>query len=188
MRIIFLDVDGVINSDETEDRYCGWIGIDSTLVKKLRIIYDKSNEVEETRIVISSSWRYEKIRKHYQSDGSYDYLLSRLKEEDMEVIGNTPMDKQSGWHRGREILSWLEETDIDVSTFVILDDEKFDFLEEGINLEKNLVITRSFEDEGLTDKSVDRALKILNGEELNTNIFGDKIDDNIPETASDFTK
>ena len=58
MRIIFLDVDGVLNNSETTDRYCGWIGIDTKLVFNLKTLYDKSNMEEETKVVITSSWRY----------------------------------------------------------------------------------------------------------------------------------
>ena len=170
MRIIFLDVDGVLNNDETEDRYCGWTGIDPKLVDKLKILYDKSNEIEETKIVISSSWRYEKIRKDSLVDGSFDYLLDKLTEKGMEVVGLTPEDKKSGWHRGREILVWLEENkeSKNVTTFVILDDESFDFYEEDINLKDYFVQTSFYKDPeyhgGLSDNHIERALRILNGD------------------------
>lgn len=163
MRIIFLDVDGVLNNEETTDRYQGWIGIDPLLVDKLKEIYNDSNKKEETRIVITSSWRYEKIKKFALVDGSYDYLLGRLKDAGLEVIGCTDMDKQSGWYRGREINKWLEDNkDKNVSTFVILDDEFFDF--EIRNLLCNLVRINSVL--GIIQADIDRALKILNGEEV----------------------
>lgn len=167
MRIIFLDVDGVLNNDETTDRYCGFVGIDPKLVEKLKWIYDISDKEEETRIVVSSSWRYDKIKKEFTSDGCYDYLLDRLKEADMEVIGMTPMHPKSGWHRGAEILQWLKENkeEMKVSSFVILDDEFFDFLDKDINLGKNLARC-SYYDQGLTYKKCNRALKILRGEDV----------------------
>ncbi len=163
MRIIFLDVDGVLNNDKTEDRYQGFTGIDQQNVDTLKKLYDKSNEEEITRIVVSSSWRYEMVKKYSKADGSYEYLLKRLNDSGMEVIDYTPMSPISGWHRSDEIEAWLSDnkTKFEVSTYVILDDESFDFRDKG--LDTKFVWTDG--EYGLTDKDIDRGLEILRGGE-----------------------
>ena len=170
MRIIFLDVDGVLNNNYTTDRYNGFIGIDQKLVDRLKILYDKSNEEEETRIVVSSSWRYDKIRKDYISDGCYDYLKKRL--GDMEVIGETP-DLKRGWSRASEVKAWLEKfrEKFNVKSFVILDDEQFDFAEQGLSKYTILTNFRI----GLTQADAENALLILQGKEKKK-LWADLID------------
>lgn len=163
MRIIFLDVDGVLNNAETEDRYQGCVGIDQQNVDTLKRLYDKSNEEEITRIVVSSSWRYEMVKKYSKADGSYEYLLKRLNDSGMEVIDYTPMSPISGWHRTDEIEAWISDnkTKFEISTYVILDDESFDFRDKG--LDTKFVWTN--EKYGLIDEDIDRGLEILRGGE-----------------------
>ena len=57
MRIIFLDVDGVLNSALTKDRYKGMIGLDERFIGNLSGLVMKSSIKDETKIVLSSSWR-----------------------------------------------------------------------------------------------------------------------------------
>ena len=160
MRIIFLDVDGVLNNDVTEDRYQGWVGIDPVLVDNLKEIYDKSNESEETKIVVSTSWRYEIIRKGSYQDGSYDYLLKRLNEKGMVVLDMTPMDMYNGSYRGREIFAWLllNKEKYGVTHYVILDDEAFDFYKYSDWAKRFVQISSEF---GLTKTDALKAIQIL---------------------------
>ena len=191
MRLIFLDIDGVLNDDDTEDRFNKFIGIDPKYVNNLKTLYDTSNEEETTRVVISSSWRMEKIKKDSIADGSFEYLLKRLNEVGIEVIGITPQNELSSWYRGREIQEYMDifykqgisglypPQEEPISTFVILDDEDFEFSECGF--EKNLVLTcfyhedGSFDEAGLNGKSVERALKILRGEEVESYLVGGNV-------------
>lgn len=162
MRIIFLDVDGVLNNSSTTDKFCEWVGIDPVLVDVLKEIYDESDKEEETRIVVSSSWRYDLINKYYSSDGSYTYLKNRLSEKGMEVIDCTPEDKISGSYRGREILTWLEDNKkkYNVTGWVILDDEEFNFNQ---NYETKIRFVQTWYCDGLTIDMKDRILDILRG-------------------------
>ena len=52
-----MDVDGVLNCRSTEDRFHGFIGIDDELVRNLSDFVALSNAEEDTRIVVSSTWR-----------------------------------------------------------------------------------------------------------------------------------
>ena len=107
MKVIFLDVDGVLNS--AQDGYSIRLKTDSHL-KLLQYI------VKETgaKIVLSSSWRigFTPASKN---------LLVRFKEYGLELMDCTP--ELSGTCRGDEIRKWLNDTDYTVENFVILDDE-----------------------------------------------------------------
>ena len=56
MRVIFLDCDGVLNCDTTETNIPNtlYIGLDDKLLQNFKELVDKSNEVEETVIVLSA--------------------------------------------------------------------------------------------------------------------------------------
>lgn len=136
MRIIFLDVDGVLNNSKTEDKVCGWTGIDPKLLQNLKYIYDESNKDEETKIIVSSSWKYDEVRAikdaklgYEKADNIYSILVERLNNAGMEVLGYTT-ETRSAWERGEGISKWIEEYNKDhepISNYVILDDEEFDF-------------------------------------------------------------
>ena len=170
MRIIFLDVDGVLNNDDTKERYNGWIGVDKKLLNNLKILYDKLNEKEETKVVITSYWRYEKIRKHHYSDGSYDYLLNLLKDANINVIGETPQDIISGSNRGREIFAWiiLNMHKYKISNYIILDDEEFDF-DKYDDIKSRFIQTNNIN--GLDNTIIEKAIYTMDHTANYLNIF-----------------
>jgi hypothetical protein len=124
LKIIFLDVDGVLNSADffhrirnkiTKDRHVATEHIDPLAVKRLSKIVDATG----AKIVISSVWRYshkpvemQKILGHHGFKG--------------QIIGATARSKESK-SRGKEIDAWLSESGTDrndpVECFVILDDD-----------------------------------------------------------------
>ena len=109
VKILFVDVDGVLNS--AQDGYSIKLSTDSHL-KFLRMIVKSTG----ANIVLSSSWRigFTPASKN---------LLARFKEYGLELMDCTP--ELSGACRGDEIRKWLEEfeTEYDVERFAILDDE-----------------------------------------------------------------
>lgn len=105
MKIIFLDVDGVLNSEQ--DLFSWTIESDKYLIL-LACIVRRTN----AKIVISSSWR---------NCGLLDTLKKRLNDFSMSIYDKT---KDIG-ERGLEIKDWLDSHS-DVESFVILDDEDFD--------------------------------------------------------------
>lgn len=50
MRIIFLDVDGVLNCALTKDRYKGMMGLDDRFIGNLASLVEKRSVKDETRI------------------------------------------------------------------------------------------------------------------------------------------
>ena len=151
MKVIFLDVDGVLNSDEYIDK-----------IKKLNVNTIKSKvsvnkigllkqavDATGARVVLTSSWRYRR-------DGT---LLKGLLLKYGICADSTPfMDNK----RGLEIKKYLSDNP-DVEDFVILDDEVFDSFDE--ELIKHLIKIsdkngRGF-GEGLLPKDVDRIIERL---------------------------
>lgn len=149
--IIFLDVDGVLNRISTHDRTPGgFIGVDDRNLMVLKKM------VEETcaEIVLSSSWKMCWIDDIPDADGQY--LVDRLREYGIEIIGRTPDYPKGGYYRGHEILQWLQENGI--RKFVVLDDDIFpDFREMKIT--RNMVQTSKIY--GIEEKHIRVAKKII---------------------------
>lgn len=153
--IIFLDIDGVLNSDKyfdsIDNKECMnlvdrlMLDIDVSKVKILLEVINKTN----TKIVITSSWRRMKL---------YPYIKERLISMGLPVVGETPFIKG---RRGEEIRSYLLENR--VSNYCIIDDEVFKDYKE---LEDYLVVTDFYED-GLTiDHAEEVVKKLIKKEEM----------------------
>ncbi len=104
MKIIFLDVDGVLNWQGTKDRIGGYIGLCSERIAQLNKITDA---VPEAKIVVSSTWR------HSFAAGVYDDfngLVELLKKRGVTgtIIDLTPK-RFSYVPRGGEIREWIED-------------------------------------------------------------------------------
>ena len=142
MKVIFLDVDGVLNS--AQDGYSIRLSTDSHLRLLQRITKETG-----VKIVRSSSWRigFTTASKN---------LLARFKEYGLELMDCTP--ELSGACRGDEIRKWLEEFEVenDVERFAILDDEA-DMAEFT---ESNLIQTDT--NVGLQKADAVRCIKLLN--------------------------
>lgn len=157
MKIIFLDVDGILNSNDTEDVFRGFIGLDYSGIKLLREIVDATG----AEIVLVSSWKSRWYKDHKElQDNLANYLDARLAEEGLKIMDKT---EGSSFDRGAGIVEWLSEHTVE--SWIVLDDEIFaDYEEYGIM--PHLVKT-SFYDGGLKDKHVELAIKILNkGEKI----------------------
>jgi Swiss Army Knife RNA repair-like protein len=107
-KIIFLDVDGVLNKEASFGPNKTSLVLDPHCCSRFLTL------VEETgaKVVLSSTWRY--------SDDAVQAL------RDMQILNNTHEDWAtpqflSSRPRGHEIASWLEDHP-DITRFVILDD------------------------------------------------------------------
>lgn len=163
-KIIFLDIDGVLNSADYLDhtKHCnGYSDISPKKVKLLKKIVDRTG----AEIVLSSTWRYLGKRKNEPEHPMYTYLTDTLKEYGMEIVDHTPYIEQD---RPREIKAWLDkQSDKDIR-FVSLDDDfpKHKYDEVGIG--DCLVRTSFYEkDGGLRKEHVEKAVEILNWEDWN---------------------
>ena len=155
MKVIFLDIDGVLNTPSSESRCGEYIGIDDEKVEKLKQILDKT----KAEIVLVSTWkkywRKEENLKPLQ-DYSATYLDEKLAKCGLKAVDKT-RDKSDGRYlsRGEGILEYICRNNVE--NYVILDDCQFDY--DGNDLTDNLVKTNKIE--GLTDKQVKVACEIL---------------------------
>lgn len=178
-KIIFLDIDGVLNSMayfsqlRAEGRkYEKYNEIYDVYLKRLAQIYNKT----KASIILSSSWRIlddDSLSKKNQEATSemYNYLEKTLAKYKMYIEGKTPYVHME---RPLEILTWLKDNGMDNSKtrFVSLDDDFSADAYAKYGIEKCLVHTIFFTDDinrgGLQDSHVKKAIEILNGKE---NIF-----------------
>lgn len=152
MKVIFLDIDGVLNEDTTPTRTKSrLIFIDQDKLLRLKRIV----EATQAKIVLSSTWRYDRDDARY--NGDYLELQEAFRDVGLEFYDYTPVDA-IGIRRGMEIKAWLGLHRGDVERFIILDDELYDFEERG--LLPRLVKTE-FGVGGLTEAHVQEAIEML---------------------------
>ena len=169
-KVIFLDVDGVLNSSRTlyED-----ISLEDDLISNLKELVDKTG----AKIILSSSWRL--------STEAVATLMDRLDKFGLAISGMTCdgvdldwlekyefdatkkyLDTKFDWDenrqikithdRGAEIFKWLH--DHDDCVYVILDDE----IEDIKPYFSESVIVKTSYKTGLTKEDVKKAIQILN--------------------------
>lgn len=152
-KIVFLDVDGVLNSDKFYNELLADEGIDCfredildqrAIGRVARIIRDT-----EARVVISSSWRWD--------TQSMDRLLEQLKAFGIEPVDTTILDMRVNMSRADEIKLWLDQHP-EVTDYVVLDDDIMNIPEVGRHHIKTNM------SRGLESNHVEQAKKILNGE------------------------
>ena len=150
MKIIFLDIDGVLNSSQWYDSLDGpAITMDSDIddnALSLLINYIKKNDLS---VVITSSWRESTLK-----DTVRCFNKCKLRRLTKYIIGVTPRTYER--IRGKEIDIWMSRCGGDIDEFVIIDDDDFD-----IHQKKHLVHTNW--ETGLTEndlKECDKKLHI----------------------------
>lgn len=140
-KVIFLDIDGVLNDEDTgyswekqEER--GYI--DPEFVKNLSWIVDETG----AEIVLSSSWRnayFRDARNNFEHTGEeLKELFENLDYYHLKIPGMTPRYFNGPYGRPFEIRAWLCCRPY-VESFVILDDDTF---WQWNWLESNFVCTR----------------------------------------------
>jgi hypothetical protein len=157
MKVIFLDIDGVLNSQEFLNKNKGASGfsagrIDPELVARLNRIVQSTG----AKIVISSTWR------HGKSVWELKHMLrSRGFQYSSNIIDRTPIGMGI---RGQEIQDWLEldpeRERVDpnhdpVEAYVIIDDNN----EMLPDQQDHMVHTNG--QIGLTDEDVVEAISVL---------------------------
>ena len=168
MKIVFLDIDGVL------------VPIDSKIAKIKEnkiVLLKKLLDETDAKVVLSSTWRVLFLPQN-RDEELYEYLIKLLNKYNIEIYDITPikhmktMKKKVLTRDGKilinyvfdpyttrvgEINEWLSDKDIE--SFVILDDEDFNY--EFFSLDKNFV---KIENPliGLQETDINKAKKILN--------------------------
>jgi hypothetical protein len=148
-KIIFLDVDGVLNCQSSWKRFPEKHSyqVDPEKVERLRRVCD----ITGAKIVLSSSWRT--CDCHY---ATVSHFIHDLYVKGLPHI--TKMHMGSGF-RGMEIADWLEDNGKGVDRYVIIDDNS-DMTDE--QLEHHFVQTDfDINDGGLQEDHVNQLISIL---------------------------
>ena len=151
MKVIFLDIDGVLNSDEYVEKVkkSDIQGIERDIdIEKVKLL-KRAIDGTGAKVVLRSTWRYTKNAR---------YLKELLANYGIRV-DSTPYIQDK---RGLEIKKWLSENQ-GVEDFLIIDDEIFDSFDEGL-MKKLVKISngngRSL-GEGLLPKDVNEIIERL---------------------------
>ena len=151
MKVIFLDVDGVLNSDEYIKRTIksNIQGIEKHVdVEKIKLLRQAIVQTN-AKVVLTSSWRLTKMAQE----------LIKLLITYGIYADSTPYIRNE---RGLEIKQWLVDNQ-NVEDFVILDDEIFESYDEGL-MKKLVKISNGNGHnfgEGLLPKDIDEIIKRL---------------------------
>jgi len=158
MKVIFLDIDGVLNSQRLIEKNENE-KIDINAVKLLKNLIDKSGAV----IVLSSGRRLWFDDNMVTDDAEAKYLYDILCQYGITIYGKTPDFSTDEIRtkrtfkdvKAKEIAAWLEKH-YDVDKYVILDD---------LNLENDQIIANLVQIDGkigITEEDVNHAIDILN--------------------------
>lgn len=152
-KIIFLDIDGVLNSSEFNDYVRGEFLVDPAFedilaagpILTVRYIVDQTG----AEVVMSSSWREYPEAKWK--------AIMQMKLYGVEVVDSTPiLPAPKMWdYRNNEIKAWLDKHP-EVSSYVILDDMPMTYAEQA----RRQVLTTM--QKGLLREHADKAIEMLN--------------------------
>lgn len=136
MKVLFLDIDGVVNCKTTQQRHRGFIGIDPYLA----FLVGKIVLATDCKVVLSSSWRH-------SQDG-----IDEVKKQVIDIYDIT--GNCCSGIRGVEIHNWLKQHE-EVTKYAILDDEG-----DMLLWQKDNFFQTSW-DTGITEEIVEKVIKHL---------------------------
>lgn len=155
MKVIFLDVDGVLNSYSFASKMMEEEGVsifredilDKSCISCLKQIVQRTG----AEIVLSSSWR-----KFTDARAS---LAFQLAENGLAIHSDTPVSATNG-RRGNEISAWFSShRDVPVEAYVILDDNS------DMSFHSSHLVQTSLFDGGLRPEHVQQAVTLLTNDE-----------------------
>lgn len=145
MKLIFLDIDGVLNSAMGKEPY-----ISDMEVEKLKLLKKLIDDSGSSGVVITSDRRYSKIDMEHKTE-AFDQF-------EIFIVGETrkpnPDDLED--NRGKQIMDYLSSSNENIDRIVILDDN-----DDGISnffKEEFILVNRFF---GLNEDVYQKALEIL---------------------------
>ncbi len=162
MKVIFLDLDGVLNSrayDRKRD-FAELTYIDETRLELVKEITDATGAA----IVFTSTWRADWDKDPALRDEDGRYIADTFALYGLDIYDKTP-DLGLDADRGDEIRAWLTSTPVQVESFVIIDDTVYDWGD----MSDNFIKTSAYLGHGLENEHVQKAIRLLNG--------GDRIQD-----------
>lgn len=158
MKIIFLDIDGVLNSSDYRQR----MGMDyfSQIIDRRKMPILK-HIVEETgaEVVLSSTWRKFWNPGENQLDPAGQHIHDIFREYGLWIHSKTPVLQNAG--RNNEIQLWLDQHPY-VDGYVILDDKDFGWP----NALRAHFVQTDLNGDGLEEIQAKQAIDVLKGKLL----------------------
>lgn len=162
-KIVFLDIDGVLNWYHSKSHNGLYLGIDSARIKRLARIVEATGAA----IVLTTTWKdFYEIGAYKQHTETGKYMNNKFRKVGLKIYDKTT--DIAGWaYRGAGIKVWLDSHP-EVKEFIILDDEIFKDYETYNYLPRMIKTMYKLEPDqekfaGLTDNLVEKAIDILNG-------------------------
>lgn len=145
MKLIFLDIDGVLNSATGKEPY-----VSDMEVEKLKLLKKLIDDSGSSGVVITSDRRYSKVDMEDKTE-AFDQF-------EIFIVGETRRPNQDDLedNRGKQIMDYLLSSKEDIDRIVILDDN-----DDGISNffeEEFILVNRFF---GLNNSVYQKALEIL---------------------------
>lgn len=147
MEVIFLDIDGVLNSTQSiEENYLNGHKENASkiFIPQAVFLINMLIEIKKVDVVISSTWRY-------NMDKVFEVFMRNSLDVE-SIIGRTPFLEDT---RGAEIDKYLSNHK-EISNFIIIDDDRDmePFLNKLIHVDRN---------KGFTSKNYLEALRKFRG-------------------------
>lgn len=145
MKLIFLDIDGVLNSATGKEPY-----VSDMEAEKLKLLKKLIDDSGSSGVVVTSDRRYSKVDMEDKTE-AFDQF-------EIFIVGETRRPNQDDLedNRGKQIMDYLSSSKEDIDKIVILDDN-----DDGISNffeEEFILVNRFF---GLNDGVYQKALEIL---------------------------
>lgn len=145
MKLIFFDIDGVLNSATGKELY-----VSDMEVEKLKLLKKIIDDSGSSGVVITSDRRYSKVDMEDKTE-AFDQF-------EIFIVGETRRPNQDDLedNRGKQIMDYLSSSKEDIDRIVILDDN-----DDGISnfFEEEFILMNRFF--GLNKDVYQKALKIL---------------------------
>lgn len=178
MKIVFLDIDGVLNSNPPQNIKKKWAdtyksadylmkldGLDQDIVDNFKYVIDQT----DCKIVFSTSWRY--YKDHFIVGSDWRKSLSEMLNVSMDIfIDNIPdISFCGGWdsgnykrRRGDEIKAWLDNNSskYQIESYCVIDDE----IEDIISVIDKKYVIKTDPRYGLTKIDATKVINVLNQE------------------------
>lgn len=160
MKLLFLDIDGVLNShDANADHICG---IHADKITRLNRLV----ELTGAEVVISSAWRYMILNGAMSVSGFRHMLMTHGLASFVKIVGCTVSDEEIA-ERGDQIAAFLDTAEW--PPYIVLDDgselpqTKTATMSESLSGRHGEHWVKIDGRVGLTDEDVVTATRLLNG-------------------------
>lgn len=162
MKLIFLDIDGVLNSSSWNEAHPEEIHEGRLIDKEKVKLLSKLVQETQAKIVLHSGWRFWFNENMTPLRREALYFVKLLEEQSLSLYDKTPdltteeirASKKFSLVKASEILEWLKQHE-EIDNYIVLEDLELH------NKEIELHQIKTDASEGLTDENVAHAIRFL---------------------------